>query len=131
MEYIHSLAKLDYMAFPRLAAVAEVGWSNPRKDFSDFQSRLSANLRWLDKKGVNFRVPNPIGLQSFETDQEEVEIRLSPPILNSIIYYTLDGKDPLQYGKTYDGPIKVDLSSIDSVELRCVVRTETGRQRHP
>lgn len=127
MEYIHSLPKLDYMAFPRLAAVAEVGWSEPRKDYDDFQSRLSANLRWLDKKGVNFRVPNPIGFRSIDTDQEEVEIRMHPPIDNATIYYTLDGQDPLQYGTPYEVPFQVDLSATDSVQLKCVVRTETGR----
>ncbi len=127
MEYIHSLPKLDYMAFPRLAAVAEVGWSDPRKDFDDFQSRLAANLRWLDKKGVNFRIPNPIGLRSLETNENELEIRLSPPIVNSEIYYTLDGRDPLQYGIRYGFPIQIDLSETNSVELQCVVRTETGR----
>lgn len=127
MEYIHSLPKLDYMAFPRLAAVAEVGWSDRDKDFDDFQSRLAANLRWLDKKGVNFRVPNPIGLRSIETSEHEVEIRLSPPLVNAKIYYTLDGTDPLQYGIRYESPFKVDLSENDSVALQCVVRTETGR----
>lgn len=127
MEYIHSLPKLDYMAFPRIAAVAEVGWSDPNKDFNDFQSRLSHNLRWLDKKGVNFRVPSPIGFQSIETNQDEIRIQLQPPVINATIYYTLDGRDPLQYGITYNEPIAVDLTAVDSVELQCVVRTETGR----
>lgn len=127
MEYIHSLPKLDYMAFPRLAAVAEVGWSDRDKDFDDFQSRLAANLRWLDKKGVNFRVPNPIGLRSIETSEQEAEIRLSPPLVNAEVYYTLDGTDPLQYGVRYESPFKIDLSENDSIALQCVVRTETGR----
>ena len=127
MEYIHSLPKLDYMAFPRLAAVAEVNWSEPEKDFDDFQTRLSYNLRWLDKKGVNFRVPNPIGLRNIETNETKTEVTLNPPIQNSVIYYTLDGRDPLQYGIKYESPIKIDLSEDDSVELQTVVRTETGR----
>lgn len=127
MEYIHSLPKLDYMAFPRLAAVAEVNWSEPEKDFDDFQTRLSYNLRWLDKKGINFRVPNPIGLRNIETNETKTEITLNPPIQNSVIYYTLDGRDPLQYGIKYESPIKIDLSEDDSVELQTVVRTETGR----
>jgi len=127
MEYIHSLPKLDYMAFPRLAAVAEVGWSDSDKNFDDFQSRLAANLRWLDKKGVNFRIPDPIGLRSIETSEHEAEVRLSPPIMNSEVYYTLDGSDPLQYGTRYESPFKVGLSENDSVILQSVVRTETGR----
>ena len=127
MEYIHSVPKLDYMAFPRLAAVAEVGWSDSDKNFDDFQSRLAANLRWLDKKGINFRIPDPIGLRSIETSEYEAEVRLSPPIVNSEVYYTLDGSDPLQYGIHYESPFKVDLSENDSVILQSVVRTETGR----
>jgi hexosaminidase len=43
---------VDYMVFPRLPAVAEVGWSRHR-DWEDFRTRLSAHRPLLDSLGVN------------------------------------------------------------------------------
>lgn len=126
-EYIHSREKLDYMAFPRLLAVAEIGWSDQTKDFQDFSKRLAQNLRRLDRGNVNFRIPDPIGLRSIETNEHEAEVWLSPPVVNAKVYYTIDGSDPLQYGIRYESPFKIDLSENDSVILQSVVRTETGR----
>jgi len=44
---------VDSMVFPRLAAVAEVGWSE-RHDWEDFRSRLAAHGPKLRELGVNF-----------------------------------------------------------------------------
>lgn len=128
MEFIHSQAKLDYMAFPRLAAIAELGWSiDVKKDFTDFRKRLSHNLNWLDKKNVNFRIPDPIGLRNIETKENLLSVNLSPPIEGAKIYYTLNGDDPMERGILYTNPIKIDLSNQNKVELNCIVRTRSGR----
>ena len=129
MELIYSREFLDYMAFPRLAAVAEIGWTTKdQKDFIDFQKRLSHNLNWLDKKNVNFRVPEPIGLEGVETTENELTVKLESPMEDAKIYYTLNGDDPMERGVLYSIPIKVDLSNKkDSVVLNCIVRTMTGR----
>lgn len=128
MEFIHSQAKLDYMAFPRLAAVAEVGWSvDVKKDLIDFQNRLSHNLNSLDFKNVNFRIPDPIGLKNIETIEDYLTITLESPIKEANIYYTLNGDDPMEKGLQYTRPIQIDLSNKNKVELKCIVRTLTGR----
>lgn len=127
MEYIHSQEKLDYMAYPRLAAVSEIAWSiDNRKDFEEFQSRLSHNLNWLDKKRVNFRIPDPIGLTNVKTDEDEIFIKLEPPLKGSKIYYTIDGSDPMKSGLLYIDPVKIDLTDTDLIELNCIVRTLSG-----
>lgn len=128
MEFIHSQAKLDYMAFPRLAAIAEIGWSTDvKKNFLDFQDRLSHNLNWLDIKNVNFRIPEPIGLKNIETIENELSVKLEPSIKGAEIYYTLNGDDPMENGILYISPIKIDLSNKNKVELNCIVRTMSGR----
>ena len=128
MEFIHSQAKLDYMAFPRLAAVAEIGWSTDlTKNFDEFRNRLSYNLNWLDIKGVNFRIPDPIGLKDVETSENSLTIKLISPVKGADIIYTLDGSDPLKNGLIYLDPIFIDLSNENTVELNCVVRTSIGR----
>lgn len=127
MEFIHTEEKLDYMGFPRLLAVSEVGWSSKEKDFQDFQKRVGHNLQWLDKKGVNFRIPDAIGAQSMETDEKEIDVALTPPMEGAKIYYTLNGQDPMQYGTLYNKPFKINLSDKDAVELKYIIRTKTGR----
>jgi hexosaminidase len=55
-EYIPTRELLDYMAFPRLAALAEVAWTaKDRRSFADFSSRLPTHLDRLRAAGVKFR----------------------------------------------------------------------------
>jgi len=55
-EYITSPKRLEYMAWPRLAALSEVVWSQKEaKDFKGFESRLKTHLRRLNAIGVNYR----------------------------------------------------------------------------
>lgn len=54
-ETVVTLADYQYMAFPRLLAVAEIGWSpQPRRDWDDFRVRLGAHGPRLSALGVNY-----------------------------------------------------------------------------
>lgn len=54
-EYISTPELAEYMLFPRLAALAEVGWTNEeRKDYSDFSRRLYPLLNIYKSRGINF-----------------------------------------------------------------------------
>ncbi len=55
-EYIPTQAQLEYMAFPRLCALAEVLWlPAEKKDFDSFWKRLEGDLPRFEAAGVNFR----------------------------------------------------------------------------
>ncbi len=55
-EYIATAEHLNYMAYPRAAALAEVGWSaEAAKDYEDFVGRLRHHLERLGTMGVHFR----------------------------------------------------------------------------
>jgi len=57
-EYISNPRHLEYMAFPRLSALAEVAWTpTERKAYDDFVARLPEHLRRLDALDVNYRNP--------------------------------------------------------------------------
>jgi hexosaminidase len=58
-ETVVTLADYEYMAFPRLAAVAELGWSpQQQRTWEDFRTRLAAHGPRLSALGVNyFRSP--------------------------------------------------------------------------
>ncbi len=58
-EYIRTTQHLEYMAFPRLAAVAEMTWTPKQsKDLASFKERLKAQEERWRALGVNFR---PLG----------------------------------------------------------------------
>lgn len=124
---IHSQEKLDYMAFPRMLALSEVGWCDSQKDYVEFYRRMGHSLAWLTKMEVNYRVPEPLGLQDMETKESSIEVKLEPSIKGSIIYYSLNGEENLlRNGICYDSPIRIDLTSVDSVTMKCIVRTPQG-----
>jgi hexosaminidase len=55
-EYIPDAKHLEYMAFPRMAALAEAIWTaKGRKDLTDFKARLRAHTARLQALDVNFR----------------------------------------------------------------------------
>ena len=54
-EYMPTPARVEYMAFPRAAALAEVVWSTSRGTYDDFVARLRGHLPRLDAMGVAYR----------------------------------------------------------------------------
>jgi hexosaminidase len=59
-EYIRDPKELEYMAFPRLSALAEAAWTTrDRRDFADFMQRLSPHLLRLDAMDVKYRRLDP------------------------------------------------------------------------
>jgi hexosaminidase len=60
-EVMEDHARVDYQAFPRLSAFAEVAWSAlpapAERDFADFERRMAVHYRRLDALGVAYRPP--------------------------------------------------------------------------
>jgi hexosaminidase len=54
-EYIWSMHKLEYMAWPRGCALSESGWTSSVKDHTEFRRRLASHLDRLERMGINFR----------------------------------------------------------------------------
>ncbi|WP_436532919.1 beta-N-acetylhexosaminidase [Actinoplanes sp. HUAS TT8] len=57
-EHADSPRTVDYLAFPRLCAVAEALWSPAARDYTDFAHRLAHHLTRLDALGVEYRHPD-------------------------------------------------------------------------
>ncbi|MGN0006965.1 MAG: beta-N-acetylhexosaminidase [Alistipes sp.] len=53
-EYISDFDHVQHMLLPRLAALAEVGWSYDRKDYDDFKARLGALRKVYDRNGYKY-----------------------------------------------------------------------------
>ncbi|MEU7136892.1 beta-N-acetylhexosaminidase [Streptomyces sp. NPDC046261] len=60
-EVTETQQRVDYQAFPRLAAFAETVWSTlpapGARDYADFERRMAAHYRRLDALGVDYRPP--------------------------------------------------------------------------
>ena len=57
-EYITSTVHVEYMALPRMLALAEVVWSpKAARDWTSFRARLDPELAALERLGVNYRRP--------------------------------------------------------------------------
>lgn len=54
-EKMPTFKQVEYMTFPRLCALAEVGWSSSERDFADFSRRLEQHLRFLDRLDVGYQ----------------------------------------------------------------------------
>lgn len=54
-EFVTLDRDLEYLALPRLAAIAENAWINPEnKNFDSFRQRMAADTEWLELAGYNF-----------------------------------------------------------------------------
>ena len=126
-EFIHHPDKVEYMAYPRALALSEVGWSPAgKKDYADFCRRLSVCLADLDRMGVVFRIPEPIGWNRAEVRGDTAVIDLQPSVAGAAVYYTDDGSDPRLHGRLYTGTLRVPLS-FGGVDVKCCVRLPSGR----
>ncbi len=102
-EYILTPEELEYMGFPRMVAVAEVGWSQPsNKNWDDFLRRLNNAMVRLDYHGINYHIPWPEGtvvdIVEFTGDSVAVPFHNTR---NYPMVYTLDGKEPSAKSAVY------------------------------
>ncbi len=63
VEYIPTEELVEYMIYPRILAIAEIGWSNPaERDYAAFKERAIKATEWLRNKGYNaFDLANEVG----------------------------------------------------------------------
>ena len=120
-EYLQTPADVEYMAYPRALALAEVVWS-PReaRSWSSFSARLPYALRSLDRMRVNYRLPDVEGLAGDRlTLMDSVTVRLSTALPDAVIRYTTDGSDPATSSRTYRAPFTLP---VDAAGVRVSAR---------
>ncbi len=66
-EFVYDKKKYDFMLYPRVQAVAEAAWTMPeKKNYNDFEGRLTYALADLDRRGIGYCPPkkyNPVGFK--------------------------------------------------------------------
>ena len=112
-EYVETTDHVEYMLMPRLCALSEVVWSPKNlRDYKNFSDRMIKQYEILLLKKINFRIPPPIA----ETDElvitKSKTIKLSSPIKNSAIHFTLNGTEPTVKSLLYKRPLKISKSTF-------------------
>lgn len=110
-EHTRSHARLQHNLFPRLAAVAEVGWSRPeRRDFRDFLARLPTQLQRYRAWGLAY-AQTPFAVEVTPREDRRagtVEIALHNP-LGYEVRYSVDGTPVGPASPLYQAPLSTRL----------------------
>ena len=121
-EYFYTEEVRNYRVFPRIIAVAEIGWTNlDRKDFKDFERRINNAYVRLDNHGINYHIPQPeqpngsCNTVAF-TDKASLEFKTTRPVK---MVYTLDESEPTPNSTAYTAPIEV--SETATVKIASVL----------
>jgi len=105
-EYITLPEQVEYMALPRMLALAEVVWSPlARRDWADFAGRLPAQLARLDALGVQYRIPDPEGLDGVRLVLGDLVVfRFGSPLPTARVLWTAAGTGT-GGARVADGPV--------------------------
>lgn len=109
-EFIHTPGKVEYMTFPRAAAIAETGWSAAHlKNWDDFAKRMETQYQRYDQMGLNYAMSayNVWQATRYDSTTHTAEISFKTNSYRPEIRYTLDGNEPTGSSKLYTAPFSV------------------------
>lgn len=112
-EYIYDGSGLEYMLFPRVIALAEIGWSSQdNRSYNRFAGSLDNQLVRLAHREVNYHIPMPEGpLYEDLKFIDDITVEFSNSG-NYPMIYTLDGTTPDASSMYYNAPITVDSDCV-------------------
>ncbi len=113
-EYMPVPEHVEYMVFPRLAALSEVVWSPAEhRDWGGFSKRMSTQYKRYEQLGINYSLSAFQVAASPVTDPESKSlfIELTSEVWQSEIRYTLDGSPPDIHSPLYKEPVNISETS--------------------
>lgn len=115
-EYIQTPSHVEYMAYPRVCAIAETGWTSAKlKNYDDFTTRLKIHFERLKYLAVNYaRSYYDITASSAINAKSQVIIKLQSVDKAATIRYTVDGSEPTASSAVYQ-PAGVVITKDGSV----------------
>ncbi len=102
--------KVDSQLFPRLLALSEVLWTNPKdRNYDEFRNRVELAYADLTARGIQYGPESKA--VSFTTAYDGTNkiftVNISPHRKDLTIRYTEDGSDPDSLSPVYTGPLKI------------------------
>jgi hexosaminidase len=131
-EYLKTPQAVEYQAYPRAIALAEVTWSaREHRNWASFAARLPNALAPLERLGVNYRIPHVEGLDGDQLSLDATTtVRLRTMMPGATIRYTTDGSDPTAASPAYTGPFSIPVTST-GVVVTARAFTSSGRASPP
>lgn len=120
-EYMYTPDILEYRIYPRIIALAEIGWTNQtNKDYKDFEIRLNNLYPRMDAHDINYHIPMPEGPCEHIAfvDTAVVTFTTTRPIK---MVYTIDGTKPTVSSKEYTAPLTI--TKTTSIKIASVLPT--------
>ena len=108
-EYINTPEQVEYMVFPRIAALSEVLWgtSDPNNyNYKEFEKRLIKHFEMYEKKEINYSKAIFEVTSKVQPAENGVAFELKSVNPNGI-KYTTDGSEPNANSISYEKPIIV------------------------
>lgn len=108
-EQLQNIRNLEYMAWPRLMAVAEVAWSPKlNKNWNQFSQRVEAHFAKLDTLQIKYAksIYDPIVTTTLNT-KGELFAHMDGEIEGLSFYYTIDESMPDNFSNKANGPILI------------------------
>ncbi|MBI9065633.1 MAG: family 20 glycosylhydrolase, partial [Marinilabiliaceae bacterium] len=113
-EYMPDPQQVEYMLFPRIAALAEIAWQpKGTKNWAHFRNKMNGMLRRYQTMGINYANSALRPTIQFELNQSTKQTTVTLETeLHTDIYYTLDGSEPTPATATpYTQPFLLDTSA--------------------
>ncbi len=126
-EYIPNFRQVEYMELPRMAALAEIQWSDPgRKNYNEFLARLPQLVRIYDLMGYNYATHVFDVNVSFTPNPAKGVLDVAMTAIDGApIHYTLDGTEPTEASSRYVDTLRI----AEPGALKAVVVRPTGHSR--
>jgi hexosaminidase len=123
-EHMQTEDRVQRMAWPRAAAVAELGWSAPeRRNWRDFLRRLTPMFGRYTALGISYADSALAVAARVSQSGDRVTVALSNQASWGDIRYTLDGRDPSMSAAVYDSPLSLKVGT----EIRAATYVEDLR----
>ena len=128
-EYIPNIKHVEYMVFPRIAALSEALWS-PKEahNWRNFSRRIQQFMKRYDIMGINYSSSSHKVTAKTEVNQEkkQLAVSLDSELADAEIHYTTDGSEPTIQSTIYTEPILLEktstLKAINFVDGKATVK---------
>jgi hexosaminidase len=129
-EYLTSPAKLNYMLYPRMFALAEIAWTEPQnKNYNNFVlDRIPHHLEKLDAQKRLYKVPSPFGANETAVIASKYVLDLKPTIKKGQIFYTIDGYNPDETAALYTKPVTINIRKGEYRIIKVIQINSGGRR---
>lgn len=113
-EYIETTSHVEYMAYPRVSAMAEVLWTNTEnKSWSRFTQNMSKQFERYNMLSI---IPSKVFYNVYSSvktlPENRLEVTLKSDNPNAEIRYTTDGTFPTDKSTVYVNPLILNSTSL-------------------